>query len=146
MSWRGNVYLALSFGAVGCLFGLGLALQGYWLVLPFAGLEALVVLCSLRAVWRRLERREVITISDQSIRVEWGRKEPEQSIEFNRHWARLEFDLPDSPFETGTLRLRCHGRSVVLGNALGREEKKTLHVSLKENLAAWARHTQLSAS
>ena len=92
MSWRGNVYLALSVGAVGGLCGLGLALQGYWLVLPFAGLEALVVWCALRVVWRRLERREVITISDQSIRVEWGRNEAEHSIEFNRHWARLTFD------------------------------------------------------
>jgi len=145
LSWRGNVIVALSVGAVGVLFGLGMALQGYWVVLPFAGLETIVVWVSLRAVWRRLERREVITICNQSIRVEWGRKAPERSVEYNRHWARLEFDLPDSPFETGTLRLRCHGRSAVLGSALGREEKTQLHATLASSLSARARQMRFSA-
>ncbi|MEM6988324.1 MAG: DUF2244 domain-containing protein [Pseudomonadota bacterium] len=143
-SWRANVLLALSVGFVGVVFGMGLALQGYWLVLPFAGLEAVAVLCALHAVWRRLERREVITISDGLIRVEWGRNGPERTMEFNRHWTRLEYNLPDSPFETGLLRLRGQGRTAVLGNALGRDEKKQLHATLAKCLASQAARLRLS--
>ncbi|MEM9605119.1 MAG: DUF2244 domain-containing protein [Pseudomonadota bacterium] len=144
LSWRGNVLLALSVGFTGVVFGMGLALQGYWLVLPFAGLEALVVLLSLRVVWRRLERREVITVSEEIIRVEWGRNAPERAIEFNRHWTRLEYHLPDSPFETGLLRLRGQGRTAVLGSALGREEKKQLHATLAASLSPRLSQMQFS--
>lgn len=146
MTWRANVLLALSVGFVGITLGIGLALQGFWLVLPFAGLESVFVWLALRSVWRRLERREVITITDRVIRVEWGRKGPERAVEFNRHWTRLEYDLPDSLFETGSLRMRGQGRVAVLGNALGRDEKKQLHAKLVRSLASQDSHVQLSSA
>jgi len=82
----------------------------------------------------RLSRREVITIGADAIRVEWGRLQAEQSIEMNRYWSRLKFHLPESPFETGDLSLNCQGRSVPLGSALGRDEKKKLHKLLSTAL------------
>ncbi|MGB0866342.1 MAG: DUF2244 domain-containing protein [Granulosicoccaceae bacterium] len=127
LSWRGNVIFACSLGGVSALFGMVLAVQGFWLVLPFAGLETLFLLYAFYLVSKRLSRREVITVGTQAIRVEWGRLQAEQSIEMNRYWSRLKFHLPDSPFETGDLSLTCQGRSVPLGRALGREEKKRLH-------------------
>jgi len=127
LSWRGNVLIACCLGSVSGLLGLVLALQGFWLVLPFAGLETLLLLYAFYVVSRRLSRLEVITVDEDAIRVEWGRVEPEQSIEMSRYWSRLKFHLPESPFETGDLSLRCQGRSVPLGCALGRDEKKRLH-------------------
>lgn len=127
LSWRGNVILACLMGGVSGLFGLVLALQGFWLVLPFAGLETLFLIYAFYLVSKRLSRREVITVGKDAIRVEWGRLQAEQSIEMNRYWSRLRFHQPDSPFETGDLSLNCYGRSVPLGCALGRDEKKKLH-------------------
>lgn len=127
LSWRGNVILACSLGGVSMLLGLVLALQGFWLVLPFAGLEALFLLYAFYLVSRRLSRREVITVGQDAIRIEWGWLQAEQSIEMSRYWSRLKFHQPDSPFENGDLSLNCQGRSVPLGCALGRDEKKRLH-------------------
>lgn len=127
LSWRGNVVFACVLGGVSASLGLVLALQGFWLVLPFAGLETLVLIYSFYLVSVRLSRREVITVGREAIRVEWGRLQAEHSIEMSRYWSRLRFHLPDSPFETGDLSLSCQGRSVHLGRALGREEKKRLH-------------------
>lgn len=83
LSWRGNVILACLMGGVSGLFGLVLALQGFWLVLPFAGLETLFLFYAFYLVSKRLSRREVITVGKDAIRVEWGRLQAEQSIEMN---------------------------------------------------------------
>jgi len=136
LSWRGNVLLACSLGAVTVSIGAAFALQGYWLVLPFAGVEAVALFCAFYCVARRLSVREVITIGRHAIRVERGRYRPESKVEINRYWSRLRYHLPESPFETGDLQLRCQGRTVALGLMLGREEMKELHQLLCRALAA----------
>ncbi len=127
LNWRGNVIVACLLGSVSFLLGLVLAVQGFWLVLPFAGLEMLALLHTFYLVSRRLSRREVITIGREDIRVDWGRIGPESSVAVKLYWARLHYSLPDSPFETGDLSLACQGRSIPLGRALGRAEKQRLY-------------------
>ena len=134
MSWRANLVLAASLGVV--VFGIAIAAatQGLWLIIPFAGAEVLLVTFCLWLTLRRLARKEVITVGDEAIVLEWGYNSPEVSVRLPRQWSRLRYHASDSPFDCGDLSVAAHGKAYALGRVLNRDEKKTLHVELRAAL------------
>ena len=135
MSWRANLWLAASLGAIVMGIALALATFGLWLVIPFAGLEILLVVSCLYLTLRRLSRKEVITVEGEAVRLEWGYTRPDRVVDLPRQWTRLRFHSPESPFHTGDLSVAAHGRSYPLGLCLNKEEKKTLHAHLDAALS-----------
>jgi uncharacterized membrane protein len=84
LSWRGNKFFiyfmaAISFGIAGML-----ALQGLWLILPFAGLEILALTLGLYMCSLRCRDQEVVTIDDDLVMVEKGRQKPSETWQFER--------------------------------------------------------------
>ncbi|HBR96988.1 MAG TPA: hypothetical protein DD979_06380 [Gammaproteobacteria bacterium] len=136
MGWRENLILAASLAVLSIGLATALALMGLWLVLPFAGLEILALVWALHHTLVRLEAKEVITIDNELIVVEWGTRGMQRRVEAQRQWSRLRFLLPNSPFEVGLLSLLIHNKSYMLGSALGREEKKELFKELKVHFSA----------
>lgn len=136
MSWRGNllVLAVLALTVVG--IAVAFATFGLWLVLPFAGLEVLLVGGGLYWTLRRLERREVITISEREVRLARGSRRPEFTRSLPRAWVRLEFEYSDSPFDAGRLALCVHAQRYAIGDCLGREEKRQLARELSRLLGA----------
>ena len=132
MGWRENLLLLAAIGVVSIGLTTGLAVMGYWAALPFAGLELLAVAVSLYKTLERLEQQEVITITKESITVEWGRKHPDRSVCAPRPWSRLRYCQFTNPFEVGLLSLLVHNKSYKLGAALGKEEKHQLYFELKQ--------------
>lgn len=87
LEWAGVFFASMciaSFGIAG-LF----AWQGYWMVLPFAGLEMAALAAGLYWSLRANVYREVISITDDHVVVETGRQGPEQRWEFQRAWTRV---------------------------------------------------------
>jgi len=134
MSWRANVVLAASLSALSAVFGGVIALLGFWLVLPFAGLEFAVVLYCLGKTYRKLGYTEVISFQESTVTVECGFDRPEDVIELPKPWTKLEFDNPSSLFEVGTLLIKAGGKRHELGRLLNKEEKRTLHNELQSCL------------
>ena len=134
MSWKANVWLAASLGGITMSLALALASFGLWMVIPFAGLEVIVITVCLYLTLKRLGRREVITVDSQAIVLEWGYHSAEKSVNLPRQWSRLRYDCADNPFDVGDLSLGAHGRRYRLGAALGREEKKSLYSALNSAL------------
>lgn len=134
MSWRANVLLAASLGAVSALFGGGIAMYGLWLVLPFAGLEFLVVMICLNQAYRKMGYTEVISVQESTLLVESGYNKPDSAVELSRYWTQIEFDDPSSSFEMGTLKLRSSGQCLELGRLLNKIEKRELHDQLQRCL------------
>lgn len=134
MSWKANLWLAASLGGVTMSLAIALASFGLWMVIPFAGLEVLVIITCLYLTLKRLGRREVITVDPQAIRLEWGYDGPEKSVNLPRQWSQLRYHCADNPFDVGDLSLGAHGQRYRLGVALGREEKKSLHSALDSAL------------
>jgi uncharacterized membrane protein len=130
MSWRANVILAASLGAVSSIFGAGIAWVGYWMVLPFAGLEFLVVLYCLGRAYRKLSYMEVLSVSDSTLLIESGHDKPDTRVELPRHWVKVVFDDPASNFDVGKLELQSSGRKLEIGRLLNKEEKRKLHDEL----------------
>ena len=136
MSWRANLILV---GSV-AFFSLGLAgifaAMGYWLILPFAGLELLALLFCLQQTLKRLQLKEVITFDQDLITLEWGVNAPQKRVKVPRQWSRLSFKQSDNPFEVDLLLLLAHNKSYKLGSALGKPEKQELFKKLKEHFSA----------
>jgi len=131
MSWKANLWLAGALGAIVMGIALAMASQGLWMVIPFAGLEVLLVLFCLYLTVKRLARKEVITVADDAVKLEWGESRPDKQVALPRYWSRLNYHCPESEFEVGVLEVAAHGRRYALGRALGRDEKRTLYNKLK---------------
>jgi uncharacterized membrane protein len=108
--------------------------MGFWLVLPFAGLELLAVGTGLYLVACRCHECEVICIAADSIRIERGRLRPQQRWVLTRAWARVE--LKDCPrrWYPSRLLIRVHDRSVEVGQFLAEEERHQLAQELNARL------------
>ena len=110
--------LAASLGAVSSIFGAGIAWVGYWMVLPFAGLEFLIVLFCLGRTYRKLSYMEVLSIHESTLLVETGHDKPDTRVELPRHWVKVLFEDPASSFDVGKLVLQSSGRNLEIGKLL----------------------------
>lgn len=135
MSWKANLYLAASLGVICLGMALAMASFGMWMILPFAGAEVVLIVVCLYLTQKRLSRKEVITVDNEAIRLEWGYNQPEVTVHLPRRWSRLSYSCPESVFEVGHLSVIAHGRQYALGGCLNKDEKRALYRELKSALA-----------
>ena len=122
-----RIYAAMAVFILGT--GITWALAGLPLVLPFAGLEVLVLGVALYLSAMRGSVREVIRIMDATVIYEAGRATPVVTCEFQRHWARAVLEQSRGDWYPSRLLLRSHGRQVEVGKFL--EEQERLHLGLR---------------
>jgi uncharacterized membrane protein len=120
---------ALFFASI-CMVSLSiagtLALFGMWPILPFAGLEMLVLGWALRVSLRRRHHFQTIMLSEDKIRVETRNGPLTEQFEFPRHWARVKLRRADSRLHPSRLTIESHGRSCEVGSFLTEEERRAL--------------------
>jgi len=123
-------YLAFGFIFV-VSFGIstGFALFGAWPVLPFAGLEMLVLFLAFHFIGRRSDDYERLTLNGDRLLLERMEHGKLGQFEFNRYWAQVVCDA-----EGSRLALRSHGREVEFGIYLTEEERLKLARQLREKI------------
>ncbi len=104
---------------------------GAWMVLPFSGLEWLLLAYCLRLGMKASARKEVITISEGLVKVEKGRRRPEQVYKFQRAWVTLNWVQSPIRGRPSRLSLRLHGNEVEIGQFLVEPERQALAKQLK---------------
>ncbi len=134
MSWRANLYLAASLGIICMGVAIAMATFGLWMVIPFAGAEIILIVVCLYLTLKRLSRKEVITLNNEAIRLEWGYNQPDLTVNLPRQSSRLNYTCPDSLFEVGELSVSAYGKQYALGCSLNKEEKKILYTELSSAL------------
>ncbi len=67
-----------------------LALEGFWPVLPFAGLEMALLGWALKASLGRRFHRQTITVTDSDVSVELRERTYCSQVVFPRHWAQVK--------------------------------------------------------
>ncbi len=134
MSWRANLYLAASLGVICMGVAIAMATFGLWMVIPFAGAEIILIVVCLYLTLKRLSRKEVITLNNEAIRLEWGYNQPDVTVNLPRRFSRLSYSCPENIFEVGDLSVSAHGKRYALGSSLNREEKKELYTELQNAL------------
>lgn len=107
------------------------ALQGFWPVLPFAGLEIGLLAWAVRASMRRGEEREVIVVSDAQVLVERNTPSGSRQSVFPRHWARVTLRDPQRDRYPSRLTIESHGRACEVGRFLTEDERRRLAARLE---------------
>ena len=130
-----NLRGAALFFCVLCLFCLTLAgllaLKGMWPILPFSGLEMLLVGWALHASLARRFRSETIVFTDSDISVESRDRMRCRRTVFQRHWAQVKLRRPASRLHPSRLTIESHGRQCELGSFLTDEERYGLALRLQ---------------
>lgn len=129
---RGAVVFFLSVAAVVLTVAGTYTALGYWPILPFAGLELLVLAICLYIVQARGLYREVVTLDGDQLIIERGRKGPAEQVLFNRHWARIELASPAARNHPPVLRIREGERQCEIGHCLNESQRRSLHRRLQE--------------
>jgi uncharacterized membrane protein len=116
---------AVTFGVAGFF-----ALQGFWPVLPFAGLEIGLLAWAVRASMRRGSEREVIVVSEAQVVIERRSPSGSRLSVFPRHWARVTLRDPQRARYPSRLTIESHGRACEVGRFLTEDERRSLAARL----------------
>jgi len=122
--------LAVVWLAVGGVF----IIVGAWPVMPFLGLEVLLIYGALRLNHHTGNTEEAISLTERALTVRrlnhWGRR---TDVSFPPNW--LQVNLAEPPDRRTPLELRSHGRSLVIGSFLLPEERWDLARALRRELS-----------
>ncbi len=117
---------AVTFGVAGFF-----ALQGYWPILPFAGLEIGLLAWAVRTSMRRGSEREVIVVSEDEVVIERRAPSGSRRTVFPRHWARVTLRGPEPAQHPSRLVIESHGRACEVGRFLTEDERQRLAARLR---------------
>ena len=111
-------------------FGIALIFTalGAWLILPFAGLEVLVLYLAFRYIERHACDYERISIAEDKLLLEFHEAGDVRRVELNCFWARIECDAQQR------LTVRSHGREIEFGRHLTGRQRIALARRLKKYL------------
>ena len=122
-----------SLAALCFAMALGFALMGYWLTLPFAGMEVGLLAWAFKALRGREGNFEALTIEGDVVVLEWHAGGVGERREMNRQWARVACDCR-IPGRGCRLSVSSHGRATEVGQYLSDEEKLRLAATLRSRL------------
>mgnify|MGYP002336357688 FL=1 len=106
---------------------------GYWLVLPFAGLEIGLLAWAFERLRRHDGDYESITIDGDRLDLAWRYAGETGHREFNTHWAQAEC-VCEQHQNRCRFRVRSHGESIELGRFLNDQDRIKLAQSVRANL------------
>jgi len=128
---RSGRLLALCY-LVGVSLGIALAFgvaAGAWPVLPFAGMEVLVLCLAFRYIGQHAGDYERVAVWSDRVDVEIVDGSAVRRFELNRYWAHVVCD-PDG----ARVALRAHGRDLEIGRHLPAEQRVLLAGRLRREL------------
>lgn len=128
-----GVWLFLVTVSAGPLITAGFCVwRGFWPVLPFAGLELLLLWIALRWSRRKGEWRQTLTISQDFVTITSQLGVSQAKTRFPRHWTRVK--LCGSRFRHLPTRLfiESSGQACEVGAFLTEDERRDLAKRLQE--------------
>ncbi|OOG23102.1 hypothetical protein B1C78_12540 [Thioalkalivibrio denitrificans] len=136
MSLVGNLIfiavIAVMLGGIALLF----ALAGFWMVVPFAGLELLLIVAAVTIVARRGLITEVIEVTARAVTISVMGRRPRQRTRLPRHLARVILDPPPWRWHPSRLFVAARDVRVEVGGCLREDERRGLASALREAIHA----------
>ena len=127
LSVKNTIWLVIGFATVSMVVGIGFALAGAWLVLPFAGLEIIAIAYAFYYIHLHADDFESITIQEDNVIVEkYGYKMSDKAV-FQRYWARVI--LRKQVTGRDALFIGSHGKEVEFARSFVTDEQRELLAS-----------------
>ncbi len=127
--WLLGATAGVSFG-----IGIGFAMFGAWVILPFAGLEMAALTAAFYCMSRHAGDYEKFVEEQGQLKIEIRDAGRIRAYEFNPHWARLV--LREHGRER-RLALRSHGRELEIGRHLPEAGRRELAALLEQRLFSY---------
>jgi uncharacterized membrane protein len=108
-----------------------MAARGFWPILPFCGLEMVLLGWALHASMARRHYSQTITVTESDVSVESRDRACCVQVVFPRHWAQVKLRRPASRLHPSRLTIESHGRQCELGTFLTEEERLGLAARLQ---------------
>lgn len=106
--------------------------QGFWPILPFAGLEIGLLIWAVHASMRSGLERETITVTLDSVIIRHSDRRGVQSSVFPRHWSRVTLHAPPAALHPSRLMLESRGHACEVGRFLTEDERRSLAARLQQ--------------
>ena len=107
---------------------------GAWPILPFAGLEILVLAWGFWKVQRRCGDGESLVVGDRFVDVTRTSGGYVESFRFPRAWARIELESHAARNFPTRLTIGSHGRFIEVGRCLTDDERVALAGTIRADL------------
>lgn len=134
-TWEDDLRLFAAIALLAVPIAVGWALLGYWVILPLCGLELGAVLLGLYVSSHSLLAREVVSVDDDRIVIESGRRRVERRFELPRQWARVVLESGHGNAGPPRLIVRAHGRAIELGRFLTADQREAAAARLQALIA-----------
>lgn len=109
------------------------ASQGFWPVLPWAGLEMAALGLALKLSLDRRHRVQTILITEDQVQVQTTRKGRLQAqVVFARHWSRVRLRPARITHHPSRLYIESSGRACEIGPFLSEVERRGLSRQLQQ--------------
>lgn len=128
----GSKQTLLVFGFIGCAIlavAIYFAALGAWLVVPFSGLEILILGGAVYAQHRWAGKRQFIRIDDDNVSAS-SSADGADGVSFQRAWLRISLVDGTYPRYPRRLILGSHGRYIEIGEFLTDSERELVAAKL----------------
>ena len=126
--WNRVIFLG-SLAFICLSIGVFFFIMGAGLILPFAGLEVILVLTCFYISFRWSQQKEVVYISNEKIKLEKGRLIKEKTWEEYRSFVVLEVEK--NQYNSDEFCFQSKGKRLYFGSFLNDEDKTILKDELK---------------
>ena len=107
------------------------AALGYWLMLPFAGLEIGLLAWAFETLREHDGDYESITFAGDKLILEWCVGNVTRRRELNRHWAHIACECGQGNYNC-RLSFRSHGMATEFGQYLSDQNRQELAARIRE--------------
>ena len=127
---KGASLVLIILGGFGFVISLSFMVFGAWPVFGFMALDVLLIYIAFQAQYRRSDRGEEITISNDKIEIKYFKGGScVKTILLNKYWAKLEHF--NSFNRQSKLMFSSHGKFSEIGGFLSLKEKQKLAADLE---------------
>ena len=123
LSREGMVVAFVLVTAVVMTIAIVFAFMGAWMVLPFAGMEALLFGGIFYWFYRHYDDCEYVLIEDNRVRILRRQGSVQTDYEFERSWLRVTLEDNDRRGRPQRAFLSSHGRRIEIARDLNQEDK-----------------------
>ena len=132
LDWDGNKRVIWSLGSICIGIAMGFTIiAGAWVMLPFAGLEVLILSLALYYVSWKLSYRHILTLNNKQLIIEKGVYRPKGKWVWEKQTTRLVTTSAKHDWEAHRLTLINNNEKVNIGDFLSQSDSNELITFLK---------------